>query len=133
SFSCRKATFRRKIMAEERAVDSELTLSHCVEILLRRRWIFFGVWALCALGSALYAVLAVPVYESATLVEIDKPSDKAAKETDGPILGAIDDDYFETQYRRFKSDSLDQKVYDRLQLGDSEDFAAPRGLQKLQE
>lgn len=113
--------------------DAEVDLSGYAEVLLRRRWVFAGVCGLTLLASALYAFLARPVYEAATLVELEKPSYTRVMDPAGGYVDGEDEAYFETEYRLFKTDTLTQRVYDQLGLESESDFAPPRSLKKLQD
>lgn len=108
------------------------SLTSYLEILSRRRWVFAGVWGGCVLAAGLYGSLTRPVYEGDTLVELEKPSSGGLMQQGGVVIEGDDDEYFLTEYRRFKTDTLTQKVYDDLHLETVDDFAEPHGLIKLQ-
>ncbi|MBI3548185.1 MAG: polysaccharide biosynthesis tyrosine autokinase [Elusimicrobia bacterium] len=119
-------------MIDAPTAQPELSLPEYWSIFMRRRWIFALLFVPCVGTALLYAFLSPPVYEGKTLVELEKPRETGQAERLGPIIGTIDEEYYETEYRRFKSDTLDQKVYDKLQLDKIPEFAPPQGLQKLQ-
>lgn len=120
-------------MIEAEAVNAELSLTHCMDVLLRRRRTFISVSSACILASILYVLVLRPVYQGATLVELAKPGGSEGIRPGGAIVPGDDDQYSQTEFRRFKTDTLDQKVYDDLHLERAKDFAAPGGLKKLQE
>jgi tyrosine-protein kinase Etk/Wzc len=118
--------------ASSDATDAALSLRQCLRILSRRRWTLIGIWSLTALAAVLYALLATPVYEGSALVELAKPGSTEPLKEGGVVNVGDDDQYFQTEFHRFTTDSLDAAVYGRLQLERVPDFAPPRGLEKLQ-
>lgn len=110
---------------------SDLDWHQFIETLLRRRAVLLGAWGTCLLCALLYAFLARPVFRAQTLIEIEKPESMNMGQFmfENPD---VNEEYFRTQYRLIKSDLLTQKVYDDLDLYENDDFAPPRGLEKLQ-
>lgn len=118
-------------MAEIRPQD-ELDIPQLLDVVLRRRWLIFSGWALVMLGALFYVFLTKPVYEAQSLLVIEKERGTSAVIADGTMIESSNDDYYQTQYKLLKSESLLQQVYDGLRLQDSgPDFAQPRGLEKL--
>lgn len=107
--------------------DVELNFSQYVDVLARRRWIVAAVAALVFGASAGYAFLAQPIFRASTLMNIEPPSRGVS--TDGLDAAEKDNQYFETQYKLFKSETLLRRVYDDLKLSETPEFAG--GLQKL--
>lgn len=107
--------------------DVELNFSQYVDVLARRRWIVAAVAALVFGASAGYAFLARPIFRASTLMNIEPPSRGVSSE--GLDAAEKDSQYFETQYKLFKSETLLRRVYDDLKLAETPEFSG--GLQKL--
>lgn len=111
--------------------DLELNLSQYLLILSRRSRLVWAVAAAFFLVTALYAFLATPKFRGSVLLNIEKVGRNAAAAN--PLAEEQDEEYFETQYRLLRSDSLLQRVYADLKLELAPDFAPPKGLVKLRE
>ncbi len=109
--------------------DIELNFAQYVEILSRRRWIVILIAVIVFAASAGYAFLATPVYRATTLLNIEYV--RKAVTSGGPTIEEDSEDYFETQFKLIKSDTLLRRVYDDLKLGLTADFAG--GLGDLRE
>lgn len=107
--------------------DVELNFSQYLDVLARRRWIVAAVAVLVFGASAGYAFLAQPIFRASTLMNIEPPSRGVS--TEGVETSEQDSQYFETQYKLFKSETLLRRVYDDLKLAETPEFAA--GLQAL--
>lgn len=109
--------------------DIELNFAQYVEILSRRRWIVVLTAVAVFAAAAGYAFLATPVYRATTLVNIEYVRKAVASQ--GPTVEEDSEDYFETQFKLMKSDTLLRRVYDDLKLAQTPDFAT--GLGALRE
>ncbi len=117
--------------APENTLDDELDLSHYLDVLLRRRWLVLCGFTVVFVAALLYAFTARPVYEGSTLLVIEKERGGAAVSADGTMIESSNEDYYQTQYKLLKSESLLRQVYDKLNLVKTEDFAQPNGVDKL--
>lgn len=113
------------------ASGDELDLAHYLDLVLRRRWIVVCGFTLFFVGSLIYVFTTKPVYRAGAMLVIEKERGGSAVSADGSIVESSNDDYYQTQYKLLKSDSLMQLVYDRLDAGKFEDFAGQNGVQKL--
>ncbi|MDX6769389.1 MAG: polysaccharide biosynthesis tyrosine autokinase [Elusimicrobiota bacterium] len=109
--------------------DIELNFAQYVEILSRRRWIVVLIAFVVFAASAGYAFLATPVYRASTLLNIEYV--RKAVTSGGPTIEEDSEDYFETQFKLIKSDTLLRRVYDDQKLALTPDFAS--GLGALRE
>lgn len=120
-------------MRELETQEAELDLSYYLDIFLRRRWIVLSVWVMVLLSTALYTFTRSPIYQAGALLVIEKERGGGTVYSNGAMIESSNDDYYQTQYKLLKSDSLLQKVYEDLHLEDMEEFSQPNGLKKLQE
>ncbi len=121
-------------MATDSSTDDELDLSHYLDVLLRRRWIVISGFTIVFVSVLLYTFTVRPVFEGSALLVIEKErggGGSAGISADGTMVESNNLDYYETQYKLLKSDSLIQQVYDKLNLGQTGDFAQPHGPRKL--
>ncbi|MCX5783033.1 MAG: Wzz/FepE/Etk N-terminal domain-containing protein, partial [Elusimicrobia bacterium] len=116
------------------AQKTEQDLAYYADIVLRRRWIVLTTWLSTFLITALITFNTEPLYQAYSLVAIEK--EKGGEKivyNGGPMVEVGNDDYYQTQYKLFKSNSLLAEVYKAINLSQTADFAAPDGLKKLQE
>ena len=119
-------------MAEPDSQETELDISSYFEILLRRRWVALAVFLMVVVAAFLYAFTTRPLYQAATLVLIEKArADRVIYSDTNGMMWEDTEDFYPTQYKLLKSDSLVQQVYDQLDLGSTNDFKQPNGLEKL--
>lgn len=109
----------------------DFDLSYYVTVLLRRRWIVGCVWALTVLSAVVYAFKTRPVYQAKTLLVIEKERSSGVQYANGGLVESSNDDYYQTQYKLLKSESLLTHLYNKLDLGKTDDFGGPRGMAKL--
>jgi capsular exopolysaccharide synthesis family protein len=109
----------------------ELDLSHYLDVLLRRRWIALCGFTLVFVLAALHAYTYVPVYQANALLVIERERGGTKVLSDGTMIQSDDDDYYQTQYKLLKSESLLRRVYERLDLSKTADFPPPHGLAAL--
>lgn len=109
----------------------ELDLSHYVDVILRRRWIVISGFTIVFISTLLYTFTTRPVFQASTMLVIEKERGGSAVSADGTMVESSNEDYYQTQYKLLKSESLIQQVYDKLDLAHSEDFRQPHGTLKL--
>lgn len=119
-------------MAEipQQTQDADVDLRIYLDILLRRRWVILAVTAVILTQRAFITFTSVPIYRAQTLLLIEKERG-STKMGDAANVENTQDDYYQTQYRLLKSDSLMLKVYDSLALGKTEEFGGAGGVGKL--
>ncbi|MFA6028812.1 MAG: polysaccharide biosynthesis tyrosine autokinase [Elusimicrobiota bacterium] len=118
-------------MSELESESPDIELTHYLEVLLRRRWIVLATFAVVMLSSALYTLTTRPTYRATALLLIEKERSGTAVFTNGSMIEASNEDYYQTQYRLLKSDTLIERIYDDLQLATSADFPMPGGPELL--
>lgn len=104
----------------------DIDLTHYLHVLSRRRWIILAVLVTVVSGAAVYVATARPEYQATTMILIEKEK-RAQTYNEGMMVETAADDYYQTQYRLIKSRGALKKVYDRLNLADTEDFGAGPG------
>jgi len=114
------------------AEPEELDLSHYLDVLLRRRWIVLSGFTVVFVCALLHAFTFVPIYEANALLVIERERGGAKVLADGTMIQSDDDDYYQTQYKLLKSESLLRQVYEKLDLSKTADFGGPHGLAALQ-
>ncbi len=112
------------------STSEELDLSYYLDVILRRRWIVISSFIIVFLSALLYTFTVRPVYRAGTMLVIEKERGSSVLAPDGTIESS-DDDYYQTQYKLLKSESLMQAVYDKLDLAHTPDFAEPRARIKF--
>lgn len=110
--------------AQSDAPDIDLT--HYIHVLSRRRWIILAALTTVVAGAAVYVTTARPLYQATTMVLIEKEK-RAQTYNEGMMVETAADDYYQTQYRLIKSRAALKKVYDKLDLTGTEDFAGGPG------
>jgi polysaccharide biosynthesis transport protein len=109
-------------MTEPESQELDIDLRHYLQVLSRRRWIILCVFLVTVLSSALYVATARPVYTATSLVLIEKEQ-RSQTYHEETMVEATADDYYQTQYKLLKSRSLLARVYEKLSLAKSGDFA----------
>jgi capsular exopolysaccharide synthesis family protein len=111
--------------------EAELDLTFILDFLLRRRWLIAAVTLVVFTLTALATYSARPVYETASMIIIEKERGSGAVYNNGSMVESRNDDYYQTQYKMLQSFSLNQRVYDQLHLESTDEFAQPHGVEKL--
>lgn len=115
----------------EQNQEVEIDISGVLDFFLRRRWLILAIAVLVFSAAAIVAYTTRPVYEASSMVLIEKERGAGAIYSNGALVENRNDDYYQTQYKMLQSHSLNQKVYDQLQLASTEEFAQPHGVAKL--
>ena len=110
--------------------NDELDLSEIISIVLKRFWLVVGLALFGLTAAVLVNVFMRPMYEATALIMINKED---AGKIDATPYGSFtsEEDYYRTQYQLLESRSLLERVYERLDLGQYEQFANPGGVKKL--
>jgi len=108
--------------------DLEIDFAEYLEILLRRIWVVVSVWAVVVIIVALVTFNIRPVYQSSSLIVIEKERGGSANVYQGgSTVERSNEDYYQTQYKLLKSETLLKAVYQKLNLAIVEDFAGGPG------
>lgn len=113
------------------STSDELDLTHYLDVVLRRRWIVIAGFTIVFVSTLLYTFTTRPVFEASTMLVIEKERGGSAVSADGTMVESSNEDYYQTQYKLLKSESLMKQVYDKLDLSKADDFAEPHGLAKF--
>jgi len=117
---------------QEESAEKELDLAYYLEVMLRRRWIILSCAASALLAAALVTFNTRPLYQATSLIIIEKEKgSNTITYQNGPMVERGNEDYYQTQYKLLKSNSILQKVYDKLALSSVGDFAGKGGLARL--
>lgn len=120
-------------MPEPEAQEQDLDFSQYLEILVHRRWTVIATAICVFLTSFLYIFTTKPVFQSSSLILIERTrADQVIYSNNGGGMTVEDsDDFYPTQYKLLKSDSLMRRVFEELHLDRVPDFAPPQELRKL--
>jgi capsular exopolysaccharide synthesis family protein len=101
--------------------DVEIDFSRYLAILLRRRWIVLLTAVVVFAATVAYAFLATPVFRASTLLNVEQPVKSINSEN--TASHEQDDDYFDTQFKLMTSNSLLERVFEDLKLGQTREFS----------
>jgi capsular exopolysaccharide synthesis family protein len=105
--------------------ELEFDLAGYLDLFLRRIWVVLSVWAAVVIIVALVTFNTRPVYQSSGLLVIEKERGGTANVYQGgPTVERSNEDYYQTQYKLLKSETLLKVVYEKLNLSKIDDFAA---------
>ncbi len=102
-----------------------------LDLLLRRRWVIAAGFLATILATIALTWFRTPIYQSSALLLIEKERGGGAALANGVLVENSNEDYYQTQYRMLKSESLLGEVYRRLELDKVPEFANPKGVQRL--
>jgi len=102
-----------------------IDLPDLIRTLNRYKWSVLAMGLLAAIGAALYAFAATPVYR-ASLTLLIEAKDNRPLQTGSEVYnpGAGTYEYYASQYEILKARSVAERVVDKLKLLDSPDFQA---------
>ena len=101
--------------------ETEIDLSHYLDLLLRRRWVVISIASIVFLSAVLYTFTRRPVYQASALLIIEKERG-GAMAMNGTMVDASDAEYYQTQYKLLQSDSLIQTVFQGIQPNVQDEF-----------
>ncbi|MDA8131838.1 MAG: polysaccharide biosynthesis tyrosine autokinase [Elusimicrobia bacterium] len=111
--------------------ELEFDLTYYLDLVLRRRWIVLSVWAAMVIVTSLVTFNTRPVYQGQAMLVIEKERGNSVVYQGGPAVERSNEDYYQTQYKLLKSESLLKTVYQRLDLEKYPEFSNPYGYLKL--
>ena len=110
--------------------NDEINLAQCFEILLKHSWVLIAFVMLGLLGAVLVNTFMRPAYQATALLMINQ--EQAGKIENNPYTSfSSAEDYYRTQYKLLESRNLLQRVYDKMDLNQYEEFKNPYGWKKL--
>ncbi|WP_458402183.1 polysaccharide biosynthesis tyrosine autokinase [Candidatus Avelusimicrobium sp.] len=110
--------------------NEEINLAQCFEILLKHSWVLMAFVLLGLLGAVLVNTFMRPAYQSTALLMINQ--EQAGKIETNPYTSfSSAEDYYRTQYKLLESRNLLQRVYDKMDLNQYDEFKNPYGWKKL--
>ncbi|MDA8131846.1 MAG: polysaccharide biosynthesis tyrosine autokinase [Elusimicrobia bacterium] len=116
---------------EQNEKELEFDLTYYLDLVLRRRWIVLSVWASVVIVTAIVTFNTRPLYQGQAMLVIEKERGNNVVYQGGPTVERGNDDYYQTQYKLLKSESLLKTVYQRLNLEKYPEFSNPYGYLKL--
>jgi capsular exopolysaccharide synthesis family protein len=100
------------------------SLHEYLGILLKRRWaflaVFIGIVALCAI----YSFTATPYYKATVQLLIERQAPRLLAQEPGAAEYAVNEEFYQTQYKLLESRALAKNVIDKLQLKNNPVYAA---------
>ena len=115
----------------ENIQNEELDFSYYINVIFKRFWLIVAMVAVGLVAAVLVNIFMRPAYKATVLMMINQED---AGKIDATPYGSFtsEEDYYRTQYQLLASRSLLEKVYKNMDLNQYEQFANPRGLNKLQ-
>lgn len=115
----------------ENIQNEELDFSYYINVIFKRFWLIVAMVAVGLVAAVLVNIFMRPAYKATVLMMINQED---AGKIDATPYGSFtsEEDYYRTQYQLLESRSLLEKVYKNMDLNQYEQFANPRGLNKLQ-
>lgn len=95
-------------------------------LLLKHRLVIGGCMAAAVLLGLIATLLTTPVYRATTTIQIDKEAAQIVDVQGVEPEGTGDREYYQTQYELIASRSLAERIVERLNLADDEQFLAQR-------
>ena len=110
--------------------EEELDIGEYIAILLKHIWLILGVMIFGIVVAVMVNIFTRPQYKSAALIMIDKENSGYIDTINRSYSG--EEDYYRTQYKLLTSRTILEKVFDKLNLADQEQFQkkTPRSLAK---
>lgn len=104
-------------------------LIQLLDIVRRRKWIIIGCTLAVFMLGLVASLLMTPQYTAAAVIEIQR-EDTSMVEVEGaaPKASMIDQEFYETQYGLLRSQTLAERVAQRLRLADSAQFFEQMGV-----
>lgn len=96
-----------------------------MQIIQKRRWILITVFIVLVTTVAIDTFRMEPIYRATTTILIEKENPTVVNIQEIMAINAADTDYYQTQYKILESESLAQRVIDRLSLRSNPDFNPP--------
>jgi capsular exopolysaccharide synthesis family protein len=94
----------------------EIHLRDYLEIIIRRKWMVFGVLALVFVSTLIFTLTATKIYKADGSIEVTRESPKITKFEEVTSAEVNAREFYETQVSLLKSQALIQRVSDRLDL-----------------
>ncbi len=107
--------------------EPRFNLLQYTDILFKHRWLIAGmVVGMVALGLV-WTLLTTPIYRATTVVQIESDTPQIVDMQGVETSGDRDRDFYQTQYALLQSRSLAERVVDRLNLAQDEEFMGQSG------
>jgi capsular exopolysaccharide synthesis family protein len=109
--------------AEPLSFAPNLNLRHYWHVVLERRWLVIATFVLVFILSLAYLYKAPKVYESTARLQIDRESEASMNLSGQIVMGTLDQDYLQTQYKNLLSRTLIETVIKKERLADDPRYA----------
>ena len=107
--------------SERREDRDEIDLLAYWRILVKRRWLVLGIFAICTAAALLVTLFTTPIYRATAVLQIDREVQQVVQvEGITQVQGGNDYDFYQTQYGLLKSRALAERAADELNLADVE-------------
>ncbi|HED12164.1 MAG TPA: polysaccharide biosynthesis tyrosine autokinase [Gammaproteobacteria bacterium] len=111
----------------EEIEDDEINLLDLWRVVVRRRWMIFGITAIVVAVVMIGTFLVTPIYRSTVVIQIEREASKVTQyQTVTPQEAVNSNDFYQTQYELLKSRTLAKRVIDQLGLANSSQFAGKK-------
>ena len=111
--------------------EEEFNIGEYIAILLKHIWLIVSVSIFGIIVAVMVNIFMRPQYKSTALIMIDKENSGYIDTMNRSYSG--EEDYYRTQYRLLTSRTILEKVFDKLNLADQEQFQnkKPKSLSKF--
>ncbi len=109
-----------------REPKNEVHLTDYINVVVRRKWVVLTYILAVVIATAIFTYTRTPLYKSSAVLRIEKDSQYALPFSGLPG-GNVGIDYYTTQYEILKSQSLAEKVIERLDIRNNKDFLPGEG------
>lgn len=106
----------------ENNLDQKIELLEFWNVIKKRKWIIFIIFAIVTTYVSISTFKKRPVYQTAARILIDKQYPNVVSFKEVLRLSANRNDYYESQYKILKSKTLVRRVIDELDLQNSPEF-----------
>jgi len=102
-------------------IDKQANIQDYIQVIIRRRGVILTFFTVLFFTVLIGTLKQKPVYEAKATIQIEKSSPRVTSIQEVAPMGAMDDyrgykDYYETQYKLLKSQTLMRRVADALGL-----------------
>lgn len=102
--------------------EEEIHLRDYIRVIMRRKWTVITFFLVVVSTVVIGTFLMTPIYRSAVTIKIDKENPQVLKFKDVYEVERAEEDYYQTQYKIFKSRNLAKRVIRALKLDQNPEF-----------
>jgi succinoglycan biosynthesis transport protein ExoP len=102
--------------------EETIELRDYLRVIRKRKWTIITCVAVIVISVAIHSFTAIPIYEAATRLIIDKENPNVVSIQEVMAVDASGTDYYQTQYKIIESRTVAREVIKRLHLDESKEF-----------